>query len=88
MPIFFLQLAHLKLPNQTFIEATHIAFSPFIQYKSDGIIGLAYKENSNTGVTPFFYNLLSQGVIVDPVFTFYMNRFEIIVFTFYVVREL
>ncbi|KAJ8667427.1 hypothetical protein QAD02_009090 [Eretmocerus hayati] len=68
-------LAHVKLDNQTFMEATRIPMMPFIQYKSDGIIGLAFESKAIfKDVTPFFYNLIKQEVIKENIFTFYMNR--------------
>ncbi|XP_014221580.1 lysosomal aspartic protease-like [Trichogramma pretiosum] len=68
-------LQNIEIVNQTFLEATHISLNPFVKYKSDGIVGLAYKEQSGwPGVTPFFYNLMAQNLIEDYVFTFYMNR--------------
>ncbi|XP_014210680.1 lysosomal aspartic protease-like [Copidosoma floridanum] len=71
------RLAHVKVQNQTFLEATHISFRPFWQYRADGIIGLAYQEQSGwSGVMPFFYNLVRQKVVTENVFTFYMNRDE------------
>ncbi|XP_001600858.1 lysosomal aspartic protease-like [Nasonia vitripennis] len=68
-------LAHVKVVNQTFLEATHMSLNPFLQYKADGIVGLAYQEQSGwKGVTPFFYNMIRQKLVQEHVFTFYMNR--------------
>ncbi|XP_058796284.1 lysosomal aspartic protease-like [Phymastichus coffea] len=69
-------LAHINLPNQTFLEATHLSINPFWHYRADGFIGLAFKEHTLFNVTPFFYNLIRQGLIKENIFTFYMNRDE------------
>lgn len=72
--ILFSQLPHLELMNQTFIEVTKMSKLPFMLNKADGIVGLAYESLSEPNTVPFFYNLLKQGVIKQPIFTFYMNR--------------
>lgn len=74
----YAQLPHTKLENQTFLEATHISINPFWQYRADGFIGLAFKDEAWPNTTPFFYNLLQQGVIKESVFTFYMNRYVLL----------
>lgn len=61
------------------MEATHLSLNPFMQYRADGIIGLAYKEQAGwPGVTPFFYNMIQQNVIKESIFTFYMNRYALL----------
>lgn len=70
----FLQVAGLKIQHQTFAEAVEEPGITFVYAKFDGIMGMGY-DTISRGVSPPFYNMVQQGLVSEPVFSFYLNRF-------------
>lgn len=70
----YIKVGDLVVKDQVFIEATKEPSLTFMMAKFDGILGLGFKEISIADVVPVWYNMLTQGLIKDPVFSFWMNR--------------
>ncbi|KAK1666215.1 hypothetical protein QYE76_054374 [Lolium multiflorum] len=68
------QVGGLVVKNQDFIEASLEQSITFMLEKIDGIVGLGFKEMSSAGAEPVWYNMVSQGLVGSPVFSFWLNR--------------
>lgn len=68
------KIGDLVVKNQDFIEATKEASITFLAAKFDGIIGLGFQEISVGKAIPVWYNMLNQGLVKEPVFSFWFNR--------------
>ncbi|XP_008800699.2 aspartic proteinase oryzasin-1-like isoform X1 [Phoenix dactylifera] len=64
----------LVVQDQVFIEATREPSITFLVAKFDGILGLGFKEISVGNVEPVWYTMVNQGLIKEPVFSFWFNR--------------
>ncbi|XP_051225289.1 aspartic proteinase oryzasin-1 [Lolium perenne] len=68
------QVGGVVVKNQDFIEAALEPSISFMLGKFDGILGLGFKEISAGGAEPVWYNMVSQGLVGSPVFSFWFNR--------------
>lgn len=67
------QIGDLKVKNQDFAEATSEPGLAFAFGRFDGIMGLGYDTISVNGIVPPFYSMLDQGLLDEPVFSFYLS---------------
>ncbi|XP_039813494.1 aspartic proteinase oryzasin-1-like isoform X3 [Panicum virgatum] len=68
------KIGDVVVKNQDFIEATRETSVTFMVGKFDGILGLGFKEISVGAAVPVWYNMVKQGLVGDPVFSFWFNR--------------
>ncbi|KAJ8423000.1 hypothetical protein Cgig2_020923 [Carnegiea gigantea] len=68
------QVGNLVVKHQQFIEATSEPSITFMVAKFDGILGLGFQEISVGKSVPVWYNMVEQGLVKEPVFSFWLNR--------------
>ncbi|KAK9133333.1 hypothetical protein Scep_012861 [Stephania cephalantha] len=68
------KVGDLVVKDQEFIEATREPSITFMVAKFDGILGLGFQEISVGNAVPVWYNMVNQGLVKEPVFSFWFNR--------------
>jgi len=69
-----LGVGDFSIVNQVFAEATQEPGLTFVAAKFDGILGLAFQSISVDHVTPVFYNMISQGLVSQQLFSVWMSQ--------------
>ncbi|KAK9433057.1 aspartic peptidase domain-containing protein [Lipomyces doorenjongii] len=68
-----LSIGDLTIANQDFAEATQEPGLAFAFGRFDGILGLGYDTISVNKMVPPVYNAIAQGLLDEPVFSFYLG---------------
>ncbi|KAG8987192.1 Vacuolar protease A [Tulasnella sp. JGI-2019a] len=71
-----LSIGDLTIKHQAFAEATKEPGLAFAFGKFDGILGLGYDTIAVNHITPPFYEMVNQGILDEPVFTFRLGESE------------
>ncbi|EPQ29566.1 uncharacterized protein PFL1_02785 [Pseudozyma flocculosa PF-1] len=71
-----LKIGDLTVKGQDFAEATSEPGLAFAFGKFDGILGLAYDTISVNGIVPPLYQMINQGLLDEPVVSFYLGSSE------------
>jgi cathepsin D len=69
-----LQLGDFTVTKQVFGEATGEPGVSFLAGKFDGLLGLGFESISVDGAIPPWYNIISQNLVTDKVFSFWLNK--------------
>jgi len=69
-----LSLGGLSVKNQVFAEATGLPGLTFAVAKFDGILGMAFQSISVDNVVPPWYNLLTQHLVQNQLFSFWLSK--------------
>jgi phytepsin len=67
-------IAGVTVKDQVFAEITSEPGLAFVAAGFDGLMGLAFESISVDHATPVWYNLMSQKLVDEPVFAFWLNR--------------
>ena len=67
-------IAGVCVDDQLFFEATDEPGVAFLAAKFDGILGLGFTSLAVNNIPTVFDNMIAQGVVEAPKFSFWLNR--------------
>lgn len=68
------QIGNMTIQNQGFGESVFEPGMTFAFAHFDGVLGLGYRSLAVDGVVPVFDNMMKQGLVEQPVFSFFLSR--------------
>lgn len=68
-----MSIGDVHIKNQDFAEATEEPGLAFAFGRFDGILGLGYDTIAVDKAVPPFYNMVDQGLLDEPIFSFYLG---------------
>nr|XP_020641745.1 cathepsin D-like [Pogona vitticeps] len=68
------QISNITIEGQDFGESIFEPGRTFAEAHFDGVLGLAYPSLSVTNTLPVFDNIINQGLVENPMFSFFLNR--------------
>jgi cathepsin D len=71
-----MSIGGLDVKDQAFAEAMNEPGNTFVDAPFDGILGMAFDSISVDHATPVWYNLISQGLVSQPLFTFWLDKWQ------------
>jgi len=71
-----MSIGGLDIKDQSFAEAMDEPGDTFVNAAFDGILGMAFDSISVDHATPVWYNLISQGLVDQPLFTFWLDKWQ------------
>ena len=69
-----LQVGGVQVKNQLFAESVQEPGNTFLMAGMDGIMGMGYSTISVNGIPTPLENMVAQGLIDDPIVSFYLNH--------------
>jgi len=69
-----LRVGDIVIKGQSFAQSTKEPGVAFVAGKFDGIFGLGYDRIAVNGAVPPFYQMINQGLIDEPLFSFKMGE--------------
>uniref|UniRef100_A0A667X1V5 Nothepsin n=1 Tax=Myripristis murdjan TaxID=586833 RepID=A0A667X1V5_9TELE len=70
------QVGGLAVLNQEFGESVYEPGAAFLMAKFDGVLGMAYPPLAEILGNPVFDNMMAQKAVEEPVFSFYLSRYQ------------
>jgi hypothetical protein len=68
------RIGNLEIQNQLFAESINEPGNTFVMAAMDGIMGMGYSTISVTKAATPMENLFFQGLLKNPVFSFYLSK--------------
>lgn len=72
--VLHVQVGGISVAKQVFgLSETEASFMTYMQ--ADGILGLAFQSIASDNVVPVFNNMITQGLVSEPIFSVYLSGY-------------